>query len=152
MLKYLDKRISMQVKTADEGSGWHAVGKAQKGLKPKVSARLFNNVDLKVRGKILLGRIKFGLRNPYFENWLQVNYKGNFNFLLSKNFSKANIKFNAKYQVSEGKYNLEANKKITKNVALVLSSHKYNNQDRLSLGKDFKEKENVLNLVYKMPF
>jgi ABC-type glycerol-3-phosphate transport system permease component len=90
-LKYLDKRISGEVKNAKKGSTLHKIGQAQKTLKPETDVNFSPNMRLSFKSRVLDGEVIMVFVNPYFDNSTKLNYKGDFTVDLAKKFETLDL-------------------------------------------------------------
>jgi hypothetical protein len=122
ILKYIDKRISGEVKSAEKGSAFHKVGQVQKALKPKAEVAISSKVKLKFKAKVLEQKAILELRNPYVEYKTHVNATGEIKMEIRKDIKFADVKANVDYYVDRGQYVAYIDKKITKQVTGRVSS------------------------------
>lgn len=107
ILKYADKRLSGEVKNAEEGSALHSVGQAQKALKPNAEASVSENIKLKFKARILQGKAIMEVKNPYVKYSTTANLKGEVNLDASKEFKELGVNTTANYRADED--NLKVN-------------------------------------------
>lgn len=107
ILKYADKRLSGEVKNAEEGSTLHSVGQAQKALKPNAEASVSENIKLKFKARVLQGKAIMEVKNPYIEYVSSANLKGEINLDAKKEFKEVGIKTAANYRADQD--NLKVN-------------------------------------------
>lgn len=107
ILKYADKRLSGEVKNAEEGSALHSVGQAQRALKPNAEAAVSENIKLKFKARILQGKAIMEVKNPYVEYSTTANLKGEVNLDASKEFNELGVNTSANYRADED--NLKVN-------------------------------------------
>lgn len=107
ILKYADKRLSGEVKKAEEGSALHTVGQAQKALKPNAEAALTENFKLKFKARVLQGKAIMEVKNPYVDYSTTTNLKGDVDMNAAKEFKEVGVKTAAHYKATED--NLKVN-------------------------------------------
>lgn len=73
-LRYVDKRLTGQIKRAEEGSTLAAIGKAKNALSPKTTVGLGKDLKFKFSAKVLRGLMLMRLKNPYIDD-VVVEYK-----------------------------------------------------------------------------
>ncbi len=56
LLRYADKRLSGEMKKADEGSTLHKVSRVEKNLRPNASVNMSKNFGLKFKARVLQGK------------------------------------------------------------------------------------------------
>lgn len=71
-LKYLDRRIVQEIKSAKKGTPMHTIGEAQKSLSPDSNVEFSGNFSMKIKAELLLGKATLVLNNPYLD-W-HVNF------------------------------------------------------------------------------
>lgn len=111
-LKYLDKRISGEVKNAKKGSKLHRVGKVQESLKPNTSVDVSPNMRLSFKSRILDGEAIMVMVNPYFENSTTLDYKGNLNINMAKKFEDLKLSTRFQMNVARGEWELHCDRPI----------------------------------------
>ena len=121
-LKYVDKRISGEVKRADEGSTLYRVGQAQKALKPKAEAKISENFKVKVKGRVLKGKVIVKLVNPYVDCHVDVHLDGRINMEVKKELKDLQVVAKTTYEVKEGRWIASIDKKLTQSISTRLSS------------------------------
>ena len=81
MLRYVDKRLSGEIKHAEKGTTLHKVGVVKESLRPQTKVQLSEHYRLRFRAKVLRGLMRMRLENPYIDEGL----------LEFKAFDKANF-------------------------------------------------------------
>jgi len=99
-LKYLDSRLSGEVKKAKVGSTLHAVGQAQKKLRPSSQVALSKNFKLKMKARVIQGKAYAILKNPYVDNSLEVSIAGKAKLWVGKKIPAWNVKSEINYNVN----------------------------------------------------
>jgi len=122
ILKYIDKRISGEVKTAEKGSTFHRVGQVQKALKPKAEVSISSKVKLKVKARLLEQKAILELHNPYVEYKTDVEATGEITMKIRKDIKFMDLKASVDYQVDKGSYLAYVDKKITPKITGRVSS------------------------------
>lgn len=102
ILRYIDKRISGEIRHAKKGSGWAKVGSVQKALKPNTTVKVSKYFKLKIRARVIEGKIIFDLRNPFFKLESYVKLNGSVATHAEKEFKSTGIKTTLDYQMNEG--------------------------------------------------
>ncbi len=67
LLRYIDKRIMGEVKTAKEGTSLHKVGQVRDALRPQSKFSFSKDYKLSLRAKVLRGLVFLKFDNPYFD-------------------------------------------------------------------------------------
>lgn len=144
MLKYADKRLTGEMKDAEEGTPMASVNKAQKALRPQADVGLSQNVKFKFRAKALQGEGKIRVENPWFD--YETRYKvfeNNLATSASKNFKTIGFKASADYSVTDKNWATNFDQKITEEVTARVSSVQSNSEMAFSSDSD-----RVLQLLY----
>ncbi len=124
LLKYIDKRISGEIRHAKKGSSWARVGNVQQALKPNTTVKMNKYFKLKIKGKVLEGKVTFTLKNPFFNCETYVWINGRSTIHMGKDFKTVGVKTNLDYKVNEGRWIASIDKKITKQVGAILSAER----------------------------
>ena len=147
ILKYVDKRLSGEIKNAEEGSTLHTVGHVQKALKPQTKVEVSKYFKLKFKARPIQGRGFMIVENPWLNNSTTVKINGNVNININKDISSLGLKANLDYEVNEGLYVASLNKKITNEItARVTSSQSHGEMAFI----DFDQQK--FELFYSLPF
>lgn len=111
-LKYLDKRISGEVKRAKKGSTLHKIGKAQKTLKPETDVNFSPNMRLSFKSRVLDGEAIMVFVNPYFDNSTKINYKGDFTIDLAKDFETLDLSTRFNVNLTDNKWEFHCDRPL----------------------------------------
>lgn len=122
LLKYLDKRISGEVKRAEKGSTLHSVGQAQKALKPQTKVQLGSRTKLRIKAKVLQGKAFVIVNNPYVKHETTVRVNGKVKMNFKRELKDLGMEANIDYRVKDGEWTAYVDKGITKNVIARVSS------------------------------
>lgn len=115
LLKYADKRLSGEIKKADEGSTLHRVGQLEKALRPKVEAQVSKRIKIKVKARVLQAKAIVRVDNPWVEHNTELNAKGHIQMNFKRDFSQLGANANVRYQVNEGQYVAWFDKQLVEN-------------------------------------
>ncbi len=110
ILKYVDRRISGEIKHAEKGSTMEKVGKAQKALKPQTRVTISKNVSIKFKLKLLRGRAYMNIRNPYVKSQVTMNFAGKVKMEVRKKIAEHDLEAKAQYKVNENCFEMGASK------------------------------------------
>lgn len=116
LLKYVDRRISGEVKNAEEGSTFHTVGQVQENLKPETSVQMAPNFRLRFKARVLEGQANMVVENPYFNNTTTFNYKGHLNVNLNKEFTDLKVRTNLDVNYNDGIWQASLDRPLADNV------------------------------------
>lgn len=147
ILKYVDKRISGEVKRAEEGSALAAVGTVQKALKPQTDVSFAPNLKLKVRAKVLQGEVYFDLVNPYVDSRTTVTLGGDVNMNVKKEFKEYRGVASVDYNPKDGNYVTQFDKYLSDRLLARVSSSQTQSQAVFSNDSDAR-----FQIMYATPF
>lgn len=122
MLRYMDKRLTGSVKKADKGSALHKVGTVQKALKPSSTVQFSKKFKLRFKARVLQRSASFYLINPYFNNSLDVNRRGQAVLRMSKTVKPLKIDLATRVDFANNNHASSLSRPLTKKVRAVLST------------------------------
>ena len=122
LLRYLDKRLSGEIKKSEEGSTLRKVGEVQKALSPKAEAAFSKNFKIKVRAKVLQRTAKVILDNPYVDSHADIDSRGNVNVNVSRNIAALGVHTHVNYQLQNEAWSATFDRQITGNLLGRISS------------------------------
>ncbi len=122
ILKYLDKRISGEIKRAEEGTTFHRIGQVQKALSPSATLKFSDKVKLRFKGRILEGKGSLIIENPYIQTRSEFNKDGELKVVLNKRVEDLGLTYHTDYYPLEGQYITTLSKNILPQVIASLSS------------------------------
>ncbi len=144
LLKYADKRLTGEMKDAEEGSPMASVNKAQRALRPQAEVGVSPNIKFKFKARALQGEGKVIVENPYFD--YETRYKvftNNLYSSASKNFKTIGFRTGADVAVTEKNWTAFFDQKITEEVSARVTSSQSPNQVMFSSDSD-----SVFQLMY----
>jgi len=147
LLQYADKRLSGEVRNAEEGSTMHAVGQAQKALRPNAEAQIFPSVKLKFKARVLQGKAYMIVDNPYVDAQAQINMKGEASMNVKRQFASLGVATEVDYQVSSESWVARVDKTITNRITARVTSAQ--SQKAMAFSN---ESNRTVELVFGMPF
>ncbi|WP_417335353.1 hypothetical protein [Halobacteriovorax marinus] len=124
ILKYLDKRLSGEIKEAEEGSTLHRVGKVQKALKPQTRVEVSKNLKFKFKARVLQGKALMFVENPWVNNETSVKLDGRVNININKDIAALGLKANFDYNVNKNEYEARLDKPLTEEITARISTAK----------------------------
>lgn len=138
MLRYADKRLSGEMKKADEGSALHKVSRVEKQLRPNAAVNISKNFGLKFKARVLQGKATVELKNPWVECNATVSANGKARVISRKEFKSLGLASGAEYSVNDSQFLTYVDQQITDNVKARLSNISGNDADsRLEMTASF---------------
>lgn len=100
LLKYLDKRLTGEIKSAKKGSALSGIKKAKNSLRPNTQAQLSKNVKVKIKGRVLQGKAIVKVINPYVNYRANIKLNGQVDMNIKKNIKALNVEVSADYNLN----------------------------------------------------
>ena len=147
LLKYLDKRISGEIKKAEEGTTFHRIGQVQQALSPSATLKFSDLVKLRLKVRILEGKGELHLENPYIGAKSEFYKTGEVKVVLNKNMTDLGLYYHTDYSPLEGHYVASLSKSLIDNVSAKVSSSQ--SHDRVVFSGD---SDRTLSLNYGKAF
>lgn len=122
MLRYADKRLSGEMKKADEGSTLHRVSKVEKNLRPNASVNMSKNFGLKFKARVLQGKAIMEVKNPWVECNATVSANGRAKFITKKEFKELGLASGAEYSLTESQFLTYIDQQLTDNIKARVSN------------------------------
>jgi hypothetical protein len=146
ILQYIDKRVSGEVRRAEEGSALHTVGQVQEALKPNTTVEVSPLLKMRFRARVIQREVTLLVENPWVECNAKANLKGDLELNFAKNLDFG-VRANVFYKISEGYWVTSFSRAITNNVTGVISSYATDNQMAFS-----DEADTSIQLVFSQAF
>lgn len=121
-LKYADKRLSGEIKTAERGTALHRIKTAEKALSPKVEAKVAKNVKIKFKARVLQRMGKLLVKNPLVDYHVSINTTGAVKMHLGRDIKALGLSAKIDYDANKGVYVAKIGKRISRNISSTLSS------------------------------
>lgn len=138
MLRYADKRLSGEMRNAQEGSALHAASKVEKNLRPNASVSVSKNFGFKFKARVLQGKAIVEVKNPWIECNATVSASGKAKLITRKEFKELGLASGAEYNLNDSQFLTYIDKQVTDNVKARLSSTSGNDADsRLEMMASF---------------
>lgn len=147
ILKYVDKRISGEVKKAEEGSAMSSVGAVQSALKPNTKVQISENIKVKFKAQVLQGYADVIIENPYVECSSSVNLSGEVKMYLRKKFNESRSIASMEYNANEANYITQVDQNITDKLTARISSSQSQSNAIFSQNSDSR-----FQFIYSTPF
>jgi hypothetical protein len=129
MLRYVDKRLSGEMKKADEGSTLHKVGKVEKNLRPNASVNVSKNFGFKFKARVLQGKAIVEVKNPWIECNATVSANGKARLITRKDFKELGMATGAEYSVNDAQILTYIDQQVTNNIKARVSNTSGNDAD-----------------------
>jgi len=123
LLRYLDKRLSGEIRNAEKNSTLHRVGQVQTALRPNAEARISEKIKIKFRARVLQGKAFILVKNPWVDNRTTISATGKVEVAMNRSFKDLGIATRVRYNVNESEYLAEIDKTITSKITARISSH-----------------------------
>ena len=136
LLKYADKRLSGEIKEAEEGSTLARVGKAQKALTPKAEVGVSESVKVKFKAKVLQAKAFMIVKNDYVNNSTEVDITGNVKVNVNRDIASLGVNTGVDYQVTDGQWVARVDKQLSENWRTRLSSSQLDDEMAFSKSSD----------------
>lgn len=122
MFRYLDRRLNGEMKKAEQGSALYTIGRVEQNLRPNANVQFSKDFAVKVKARVLQGKIVFDFRNPWLECNTTVSLNGKAKLITKKEFKELEITTGAEYSVTESEMMAYVDHHFTDNVKARLSS------------------------------
>ena len=138
MLRYVDKRLSGEMKKANEGSTLHKMSRVEKQLRPNAAVNISKNFGLKFKARVLRGKAIVEFKNPWVECNATLGANGKAKLISRKEFKTLGLASGAEYSVNDSQFLTYIDQQITDNVKARLSNTSGNDADsRLEMTASF---------------
>lgn len=122
-LRYLDKRLTGEVKKAEKGSTLHKVGTVQKALKPSSTVQISKQFKLRFKAQVLQQRASLYLINPYVSNSLDIDSNGQAILRMASKPKPFKISSDLRIDFQNKLYATSLSRPVAENVRAILSTH-----------------------------
>lgn len=146
-LKYLDKRITGEIKQADEGSKLHTLGQVQSALKPTSKIDISKSLRFRFKAQVLQGSASVRVENPYVETTANFDIGGEKRVVVSRQIAAVDVRTWVDYDVTDSTYIAVIRKRLNKRWSTQISSEQSANQSAFTSGSN-----RILRFNYKRPF
>lgn len=147
VLKYLDKRLSGEIKRAEKGSRMERVGQIKKALHPKTETRIAPNIRIKIKGRVLQRQAIIDVINPFFDYKTYVNSRGDINMKAKREIAFLGVDSFVNYDVRNSNYEAIFNKGLSQNLNFRLSSSQKDDRAPFTRNGD-----TTVQFLYSRPF
>ncbi len=147
LLKYADKRLSGEVRNAEQGSVLHQAGQVQKALRPKAEVSFSKLIKVKLRARVLQGLVVVKVNNPWVESYANVKVNGDVNVHLNRKIASLEVDAGIDYNVKEGVWLARVDRSLTSEITARISSTQKDDKMIFAGSAD-----NRIHLFYHLPF
>ena len=126
ILKYADKRLSGEMKKAEEGSTLHTMARVEKSLRPNANVNISKDFGLKFKVRVLQGTGIVEVKNPWIDCNATVNAKGETRVVTKKEFKNLGASSGAEYSVNDSVFLAYVDQQLTGNIKARVSSTQSN--------------------------
>lgn len=113
MLRYVDKRLSGEMRNAREGSTLHSMKNVEKNLRPNAHVNISKNFGLKFRARVLQGKATVEVKNPWIHCSATVAANGRMVVNTKKEFKEIGLTSGADYFVNDSKLTTYIDQQLT---------------------------------------
>lgn len=129
LLRYADKRLSGEMKKADEGSTLHRVSRVEKNLRPNASVNMTKDFGLKFKARVLQGKAIVEVKNPWVECNATVGVNGKAKLITKKEFKELGLASGAEYSLNDDQFLTYIDQQLTDNIKARVSNTSGNDAD-----------------------
>lgn len=122
LFRYIDKRISGELKNASKGSTLQKVRSVKQALKPNSTAAISKNIKLKFRAKILRMRAYMRIINPWVKAETEFNINGQVFSRFQRRFEDLGVDTKLEYRLHDNDFTASVSKPLGNNITAVVSS------------------------------
>jgi hypothetical protein len=144
--RYVDRRISGEVRNAEEGSTFHTVGQVQDALRPNATVELLPSFRFRFRARILEGQASVLVDNPWVDCDAMVNAKGDIEVNLRKDLYWG-VSAGIHYKIDDGEWETHIQKPLARNLYGRVTSLQRDSEMAFSNQSDA-----TVQLVFSQPF
>ena len=138
MLRYADKRLSGEMRRAEEGSTLHSMSRVEKNLRPNASVNVSKNFGFKFKARVLQGKVIVDVKNPWIECNATMSANGRARITTRKDFKEVGMSSGAEYSVNDSSLLTYIDQQVTDNVKARVSNTSGDNADsRLEMMASF---------------
>lgn len=146
-LRYIDKRLSGEIKEAEEGSTLATVGKVQDALKPNSNISLAKDYRLRFKGRVLQGEGRMKFENPFAETEAKLRLNGDLNVRVTRSIASIGLSSYIDFDFDDNTYTTRMDQKLTETIEASIFSTQKIKQDAFS-----KNSDQVFQVQYSAPF
>ena len=129
MLRYADKRLSGEMRNAQEGSALHTASIVEKNLRPNAAVNVSKNFGFKFKARVLQGKAIVDVKNPWIECNATLSASGKIKAITRKEFKQIGLATGAEYSVNDSQFLTYIDQQITDNVKARVSNTSGNDAD-----------------------
>lgn len=116
VLRYADKRLAGEMKSAEEGSTLYSMSRVEKSLRPNASVPVSKYISLKFKARVLQGKAIVDVKNPWVDCSATVAASGKARMLTKKEFKELGTSTGFEYKLNEAQWVAFVDQQITDNI------------------------------------
>ena len=122
LLKYADKRLSGEIKRAEEGTTLKSIQRAHDALRPSAKAQLSKDVKIRFKARLLQGEARLFVDNPYVDFQTRFEAGGGTDLNLGRSISSLGIRASVDCMVDDGYWRACIERPLGKSLKARISS------------------------------
>ena len=122
LLKYVDKRLSGEIKRAEEGTTLKRIQKAHDALRPSAKAQLTKDIKIRLKARLLQGEARLFVENPYVDFQTRFELGGSTNLNIGRTISSLSVRASVDYMIDEGHWKACIERPLGKSLKARISS------------------------------
>lgn len=146
-LRYLDKRLTGELKHAKEGSALHKVNAVQQALKPDTEATITKNIKVRFKARVLQGEGIVNVENPWVDCNARVRLNGNMEVHIGRRFASLGVNTAIDYRKHENLYITSIDRALSETVTARITSTQSDSEAPFTGNADAR-----FGLYYSKPF
>ncbi len=147
ILRYMDKRLAGEVKSAEQGSAMRSVGQVHRAMRPNSEVGISENVRLKFKARALQGKAFMIVENPWVDAQSTVSVDGRIDLRVAKQFKDLGVKSEVRYRLQDDVWVAQVDKSLTEEISARVSNEQ--NMKSKAFGN---ESNRTVQLMYNRPF
>ncbi len=122
MVKYLDRRLAGEMKSAKKGSALNRVKQIQKTLRPAAEAQVSKRIKVKFKARLLEGRAVARIENPWVKTEVSNKIGGSTEVKAIRSIASLQVNASLNYQVNKKQWEMAINRPLSKAMMAKISS------------------------------
>lgn len=122
ILRYVDKRVSGEMKNSEEGSAMYKMKNVEKNLRPNAAVNVSKNFGFKFKARVLQGKAIVEVKNPWIECNATVSANGKARLVTRKDFKELGLASGAEYSFNDSQFLTYIDQQLTDNIKARVSN------------------------------